>query len=203
MGIAERKEREKKEMRDNILKAAMTLFVEEGFDNVSLRKIASKIQYSPSTIYLYFEDIESIFFELHNEGFHRLYDRQLSVQHIADPVDRLVAHGRVYLEFAMAEPEYYNIMFMLHAPVEKIQDFKDWKEGDRSFEILCHNIRQCRDAGYFSGQKIEQVAFFFWSLVHGMASLQLRLGPYMDEMLNCNRTDLFAGALDIMRKMIR
>lgn len=203
MGTAERKEREKKEMRENILKAAMTLFVEEGFDNVSLRKIAQKIQYSPSTIYLYFEDKESIFFELHNEGFHRLYTRQLQVQGIEDPVERLLAHGRVYLEFALAEPDYYNIMFMLHCPVEKIQEFNEWKEGDRSFELLVHNIRQCSEAGYFAGKNLNRASFFFWSTVHGMASLKLRMGSLLTEMIGESDEDLFAGSIEFMRSLIK
>lgn len=202
MGIPERKEREKKEMKDIILKTAMILFVEEGFDNVSLRKIAQKIQYSPSTIYLYFEDKESIFFELHNEGFDRLYSKQLTVQHIDNPVERLLAHGKIYLEFAFAEPDYYNIMFMLHAPVEKIQKNNDWRCGNRSFDLLRHNIAQCMEVGYFTGKNERQVSFFFWSMVHGMASLQLRLKPVLNELIGQDRESLFSGSLDLMRSMI-
>src|SRR5450432_1018809 len=56
MGVQERRAREKEELRQEIMEAARELFVKEGFDNVSMRKIAEKIEYSPTTIYLYFQD---------------------------------------------------------------------------------------------------------------------------------------------------
>ena len=56
MGVAERRAREKEELRQEILTAAREMFVEEGFANVSMRRIADKIEFSPTTIYLYFQD---------------------------------------------------------------------------------------------------------------------------------------------------
>ena len=56
MGVQERRAREKENIREEILDAARTLFVKEGYENVSIRKIAAKIEYAPGTIYLYFED---------------------------------------------------------------------------------------------------------------------------------------------------
>jgi len=69
MGIAERKEKQKQEMGKMILEASMKLFVEEGFENVSIRKIADLIEYSPTTVYLYFKDKNEILFNLHEMGF--------------------------------------------------------------------------------------------------------------------------------------
>ena len=69
MGISERKEREKAEMKKQILAAAIELFIEQGFDNVSIRKIAEKIEYSPASIYTYFNDKGAILFDLLQEGF--------------------------------------------------------------------------------------------------------------------------------------
>ena len=76
MGIFERKERDKQGMRKLILDSAMSLFLEEGFGNVSIRRIAESIEYSPATIYLYFRDKDEILFALHNEGFEELFRRQ-------------------------------------------------------------------------------------------------------------------------------
>lgn len=101
MGISERKEREKSEMRELILETALKLFVDKGYDNVSIRKIADVIEYSPGTIYLYFKDKDEIFFELHNQGFVKFYGHQMSIQGIPDVSDRLTAHGRAYLQFAI------------------------------------------------------------------------------------------------------
>ena len=56
MGIKERRERQKEHLREEILEAARELFLKEGVENVSMRAIAKRIEYSPTTIYLYFKD---------------------------------------------------------------------------------------------------------------------------------------------------
>ncbi|HEY9245546.1 MAG TPA: helix-turn-helix domain-containing protein, partial [Candidatus Methanoperedens sp.] len=73
MGIKERKELEKQEMRKLILDTAMRLILEKGFENVTIRHIAEEIEYSPATIYLYFKDKDDIIYTLHREGFEKLY----------------------------------------------------------------------------------------------------------------------------------
>ena len=74
MGIVERKEKQKLEIKKMILEASMKLFVEEGFENVSIRKIAELIEYSPTTVYLYFKDKNEILFNLHDIGFQMLQE---------------------------------------------------------------------------------------------------------------------------------
>lgn len=69
MGIKQRKDREREEMKDLILDAAKRISIEEGFSKVSIRKIAEEIEYSPGTIYLYFKNRDEILFELHNLAF--------------------------------------------------------------------------------------------------------------------------------------
>ena len=117
MSIVDRKLREKQEMRSNILEAAKDLFAEDGFQNVSIRKIADKIEYSPATIYLYFKDKDAILFDLHNEGFRKLFKRQRDNAKVKDPVKRLDALLKTYLESALDDPEYYDLMFMLFTPL--------------------------------------------------------------------------------------
>ena len=73
MGIKERQERDREAVRRSILDAARELFVSEGYRNVSIRKIAEKIEYSPAAIYGYFPSKDDIFYELAEEGFHLLH----------------------------------------------------------------------------------------------------------------------------------
>ena len=72
MGIKERQDRERQAVRQAILDAARDLFVSEGYRNVSIRKIAERIEYSPAAIYSYFPSKDDIFFALAEEGFRRL-----------------------------------------------------------------------------------------------------------------------------------
>ena len=96
MGIAERRERDKQTMRRMILDTAMKLFVEDGYEQVSIRKIAENIEYSPATIYLYFKDKDEIFYGLHGEGFDKLLKRQQTTSSIEDPVERLHRLCEIY-----------------------------------------------------------------------------------------------------------
>ncbi len=174
MGVKERKERQKTEMREAILSAALKLFSDEGYDNVTMRKIADKIEYSVGTIYLYFKDKGEIFYELHNRGFAEFYKRQLSVQRIKDPIERLKAHGEAYIQFAMEYPEYYDVMFISRTPAKEIKKSEHWEEGERTYEILKLNIKQAMEAGYFKNVDLDVAAFSLWSFVHGISALFVR-----------------------------
>ena len=173
MGIVERRENEKKTMKQKILDAAMNLFISEGYENVSIRKIASKIEYSPGTIYLYFKDKSDIIYELHEIGFGKFFERQMSIQNVEDSFKRLEEHMRAYLHFAFEFPEYYQMMFIEKAPVKTICEKAEWTCGGRSFELLIKNVTQCQEDGYFKGRNPLEVSFFLWSLVHGFAALEI------------------------------
>jgi AcrR family transcriptional regulator len=197
MGISERKEKEKAEMRKMILEAAIQLFIKDGYDGVSIRKIASKIEYSPGTIYTYFEDKDSIFYALHVEGFEMLYQKQLSVQSIKDPRERLIAHGRVYIEFALENQQYYDVMFIIKGPEEIICKNQDWDHGLRSYDLLRRNVAECQYVGIFKDQNTESAAFLLWSTVHGIASLAIRRGVAIKNMSGVEREQLVQNALSV------
>src|SRR5215207_10855214 len=91
MGTKERQQRERDRVQDAILTAARELFVTEGYRNVSIRKIADRIEYSPAAIYSYFPSKDDIFFALAEEGFHLLFDTacpaESAMAESADPID--------------------------------------------------------------------------------------------------------------------
>src|SRR6187399_273997 len=107
MSIAERKAKEKEELKDLILQAAKELFVEQGVEKTTIRNIADKISYSVGTVYVYFRDKNAILHALHSLGFLQYAERQLALQHIADPMERLIARGRAYIMFALENPDMY------------------------------------------------------------------------------------------------
>src|SRR6202012_2532219 len=117
MGIVERKEKQKLEIRKLILDASMKLFVEEGFGSVTIRKIADLIEYSPTTVYLYFKDKDELFYSLHDEGFIKLQELNGNLDSIQNPLLRLHKMGENYLRFGMENPEYYSLMFIQGEPM--------------------------------------------------------------------------------------
>ena len=116
MGIKERQERDREAVRRAILDAARELFVTEGFQHVSIRKIAERIEYSPAAIYSYFPSKDDIFFALAEEGFRLLGSpADAAAQEQLDglaPLDRLRAvFWRMY-DFSREHPQYFALMFM-------------------------------------------------------------------------------------------
>ena len=175
MGILERKEKQKLEIRKLILDASMKLFVEEGFGNVTIRRIADLIEYSPTTVYLYFKDKDEIFFSLHDIGFQKMEEMNKDLVTINNPLLRLHKMGENYLEFGMSNPEFYNLMFIQDEPMNKITELGcDWEMGDSALTRLRETVTECMDKGYIINGDPHLVSLSVWGFVHGLVSLAIR-----------------------------
>src|SRR5687767_15178717 len=106
MGTKERQQRERDRVRAAILTAARDLFVSEGYANVSIRKIAERIEYSPAAIYSYFPSKDDIFFALAEEGFQRLDAKVRSAAGNPDPLEDVRATWWAYYEFSQEQREF-------------------------------------------------------------------------------------------------
>lgn len=197
MGIAERKEKQKNEIRQLILDASMKLFVEEGFDSITIRRIAEIIEYSPTTVYLYFKDKDEIFYALHDLGFEKMHEFNQNLDSIQNPLVRLHKMGENYLRFGMEYPEFYNLMFILGEPMKKISELGcDWKPGDAALGRLKEIVTECMEKRYLDKGDPYLVSLAVWSFVHGLVSLAIRqrlekivpdekmLFPMMEQTLN-------------------
>jgi AcrR family transcriptional regulator len=175
MTIAKRKERQKEELRGKILEAAKALFIERGFEDTSIRTIAEKIEYSPTTIYLYFKDKDDIFYALHQEGFVLLNQYLRALQNVQDPFERLKAICKAYISFALENREFYDLMFISRSPMNALtKDDEKWEEGNRAFGALIGTVTECIQRGYFTRMDPEVLSFTLWSMVHGICSLEIR-----------------------------
>lgn len=176
MGIAERKEKQKTEIKKRILDASMKLFVEEGYDHVTIRKIAEQIEYSPTTVYLYFKDKDEIFFHLHEMGFAKMLELNQNLADIPNPLMRLYKMGENYIHFGLTHPEFYDVMFIQHAPMNVLNRLEncDWSLGDTALGALQNLLKECMDKGMIKEAPVEVVAMSIWGLVHGLVSLAIR-----------------------------
>lgn len=175
MTVAERKAKEKQELKEVILQAAKKLFVEKGVEHTTIRSIAQKINYSVGTIYVYFKDKNDILYELHTLGFLQLAADMRVLFNVNDPMERLKALGRVYINFALNNTDMYDLMFNLRAPMDFLNadDKTEWDEGTNAFALLKSTVNECMDAGYFKGTDLEPTTFMIWSAVHGMCALHI------------------------------
>lgn len=182
--MARPRKSDRQDLRPLVLEAAQKLFLEYGYANVTMRRIAREIGYTPGTIYLYFSNKAEILYELHNEGFRRLHERRAKVlANAAGSLEKLTAGGKNYVAFALENPELYELMFFRREPWEHIAEHwedlvdEDAAEVDyslKSYENLKTTIRECMNDGYYSGADVETAAFFHWALAHGLASLAIR-----------------------------
>lgn len=176
MGISERKEKQKLEIRKMILDASMKLFVEQGFENVSIRKIADLIEYSPTTVYLYFKDKDDILFNLHELGFQKMAEYNEGLWDIKNPLLRLHKMGENYIKFGLSHPEFYDVMFIQRAPMVTIEKTVacEWRSGDITLGRLKDTIREAMDKGLIIKGDVDAVSMCIWSMVHGLVSLAIR-----------------------------
>lgn len=184
MGIKERKERHKTDLKQQILDSAKALFSKYGYEATSIRKIAAEIEFSPTTIYLYYKAKADIIYALHQEGF-KLLAQQLSpliqVQH---PFERLKAMGRNYMKFALEHSDYYELMFIMQEPMEFLDtncNEGQWVEGYDTFSFLLKTIEECMEHGYFKNNDPKATAFLVWSTVHGLCTLSVK--GHLDHMV--------------------
>jgi len=173
MGVQERRAREKKELRQEILDAAREMFVREGFENVSMRKIAEKIEYSPTTIYLYFQDKADLLDCLCEETFLRLTKKQTILeQTVADPLERLRKGLRGYIEFGLKHPNHYKVTFMMPPPLDEPRRGVRSKElGQKAFAHLRNTLALCAEHGLLEIADLDTTAQVTWAAIHGLTSL--------------------------------
>lgn len=176
MSIAERKVREKEELKAQILKASMMLFVEKGIEQTTIRNIANAIDYSIGTVYVYFKDKNAILHALHTQCFSELGGQVRALYNIKDPMERLKAMGNVYIGYAKDNPDKYDLMFNLKAPMEFLNDIqaKEWDEGAAAFDVLRTTVQESIVAGHFKGHNLEPLSYMIWGCLHGMCSLEIR-----------------------------
>jgi AcrR family transcriptional regulator len=179
MGVQERRERERTEIREKILDAARELFVTKGYEGVSMRKVAEKIEYSPTAIYVHFADKEQLFLELCHSDYRRLAESFIALAHNPDPVDRLRQIAIAYIEFGLKYPNHYRMMFMTAHPcvLDPDQVGKGNPEED-AYEFLRQTVIEAIGARVFRPelQDPDLVAQTLWGGVHGVISLQIAKG---------------------------
>lgn len=178
MGVIERRERERTELREKILDAARELFISEGFEGVSMRKVAQKIEYSPTAIYVYFKDKEDLFHQLCHEDFGKLAEVFQYVGEVSSPLERLKQIGRTYAEFGRRYPNHYKLMFMTPHPPQALDEsdraIKGNPERD-AYAFLKRTVEEAIAAGYLRPEyaDAELVSQTLWAAAHGVISLQI------------------------------
>ena len=181
MGSKERIQRGKEETRCNILDAALMIVKEDGWQALSMRKIADKIEYTAPIIYEYFANKEGILLELTRVG-NGLLLKEFKVAEAthSKPEQQLSAMWMAYWNFAFEHRELYQLMFgvgMSSCCCEMTKDMPEAKAGRKLiFETIAKIMSKPND------EIICRKYYTFWSIIHGLISINLTRTGTDDEM---------------------
>ncbi|HYF29886.1 MAG TPA: TetR/AcrR family transcriptional regulator [Chitinophagaceae bacterium] len=170
MGIAERKQRQKDEVRASILSAAWEVVQNEGWQALSIRKIADAIEYSAPVIYDHFANKEAILHEFTRRGFQLLSEELKKARdRFANPEQQIEALGYAYWKFAFTHKEYYQLMYGLGMP--GCDTVKQMPELAAFTELMLEPIRKLIASGKNTSADPYLKLHTLWSTLHGLISI--------------------------------
>ena len=178
MGTTERRERQRQELRTLILDAARELFAELGYESVTMRKIAERIEYSPTAIYFHFKDKEALIRELCELDFASLAHQFQKIAREKDPIERLRKIGLAYVEFGLDFPNHYRLMFMTPHPPIALSERDAAKRGnpeEDAYAFLKTTVEEGLAAGRFRPELTDAdlISQAVWAGTHGAISLPI------------------------------
>jgi AcrR family transcriptional regulator len=182
LGTQERRERERQELRTKILDAARELFATEGYEAVTMRKIAERIEYSATAIYQHFADKEALVAELCRHDFRSFASHFAQAASEEDPVHRMRAAGRAYFDFAVEFPQQYRFMFMSTRPEVAPQEGEREDPAQNAYVFLLATVNEAIEKGLLRPEHSdpELVSQMIWAAVHGVAALEVSFGQTKD-----------------------
>ncbi|WP_276481091.1 TetR/AcrR family transcriptional regulator [Paraflavitalea pollutisoli] len=185
MGISERRIRQKEEVRNNILATAWQIVREEGWQALSIRKIADAIEYSVPVVYDHFVNKECILLEFAREGFCLLGRKmaQAKGKH-ADPAAQLRAMADAYWNFAFKNKEYYQVMFNLGIPCAEAEACTCLPEKINFRTLVGESIGEIMTNSKRTDISVCMKSHTFWSVIHGLISIKMMRTSDMHDDLN-------------------
>ena len=179
MGSRDRRDRERKETREKIFAAAREMFAHEGYEAVTMRAIADKVEYTPTAIYHHFANKQALVTELCNCDFDVLAKQFARASTITDPLERMRMAGEAYLQFAIEHPQHYRFMFMTTLPeIPHDAQFMVEVVGNPESDAYAFLRLACVEAIEQGRLRPElsdshEVTQLLWATLHGLISLRI------------------------------
>lgn len=174
MGTAERRKSEIENLKKKIIDAAEELLISDGYENLSIRKIASKIEYSPGIIYHYFKDKSEIMDKIVTRGYNNMLKKLSEVRADSENSEKTLVKGlKVYIEYMLENPQMFRAILMNN--ISEVQYKvnileKDISKNRKSIGRLSKLIGLCIEKGKFRKMDEELTAQIIWSATYGLVS---------------------------------
>lgn len=171
-GSKERRSQQKEELRRAILTAAAELFVDGGYEHFSLRRVAERIGYTATTIYLYFANKDDLLFQVVFDGWRRFTaDFLAAAGSTDDPLEKLRAMLRVYIAFGLEHPAIYGSMFVQKTDFLLHENLYSEGKPVDLFQVLCDTVEAAIEAGIFLPGDVVTYSDAIWAGAHGIVTL--------------------------------
>jgi AcrR family transcriptional regulator len=168
VGIKQRRERERQATQQAILQAALEIASLEGWQAVTIRRVAERVEYSPSAIYKYFEDKEAILHTLLFQGFGQIL---AALEHVAaqqrNAKERLLQIASVYWDFVWHHPTLYQLMFDLKGDIHQV------KEAKAVFLLVRTTIEEWNKTNGVRMADLDGAVDILWAVMHGLVTLTM------------------------------
>lgn len=173
MDFKKRREKHREEFRGEILQAALELFSQEGYAGFSMRKLATRIEHSPTTIYLYFRYKDDLLFHISENFYASVLQDVVALRKRGTAPDQTLKDILLsYIHYSLAHPEQYKVVFFSNPqlygrPEEYVlrdtMSLRCWKN-------VCEAIDDCMKHHLFRRVDCETLSIVFWSAIHGLVS---------------------------------
>lgn len=177
-----RRSEQKEQLRQLILKAASELFIEQGYNAFSMRKLAEQIGYAPATLYLYFHDKDQLLFNVVDDAFMRFRTELVQAANsTSDPWECLSRIGEAYVRFGLTHTVYYQLMFMWR--VDYLIQPKHGEQAPRmeAFQVLADAVRYAQEQGAIKPGDVQAYSDVMWATLHGVVALAIQVPMFTTE----------------------
>lgn len=158
----------KSSLRRAILDTSRHMLVSEGFNRLSMRRIAAEVGCSATSIYLYFENKDALLHALIDEGFELFYTLIRTTVKAGDPAEKkLETLCLTFIDFGLSNPEYYEIMFLIHPANITRFPVENFRRARRPVNMLIDTLNEGSEAGLFETENPGLTAHVIWSALHG------------------------------------
>lgn len=174
--VVQRRVRGRDGVRPALIDAARDVLARDGYDGLTIRRVAERAEYSLGTVYSYFADKDDLLYTLVRRDFARLTERLRTIRdnHAGATAVREILLS--YVRMGLEQPQSYEIMFMLK-PKLASRDASD-ETDEHAYAIFRGCIVQAMERGEFRRLNADVLAQMLWASVHGLVSLRLTLSDF-------------------------
>jgi len=159
-------------LQSSILDEARRVLVAEGYSHLSMRRIAAAVGCTATSIYLYYRNKDALIHALIDEGMELLQEQlERSALPADEPLERMRALCRAYLEFGLENPEYYEVMFMLHPERMDRYPAEKYRRARRNLEIFSETLGAIHSGDAAERPDLKVLTTVLWFSLHGAVTL--------------------------------